>query len=190
MNTQEAVASKTTQVKDASSLREFSQFCEGHGIKSSNAFPANEELLVAWAASYAGRLAGKTVSIKLRAVRREHERRGLVWQGGALLRRILKGVEELRPVSSFNSKRAPSISMLGNLNRGLTAVGDIKPAAPQKKVDRESNDSFQSDDGDDDKAESVIIVEDSDSDGDVQMVDVVSTVNDCEYHYHTFVAKS
>jgi hypothetical protein len=42
----------------------------------------------------------------------------LVW--GARLRRILKGVEELRPHSSFRNKRAPvTISLLEDLNRGL-----------------------------------------------------------------------
>ena len=81
MNTQEAAESKTTQAKDASRLREFLQFCEDHGITRSNAFPAEEDL-IARAASYAGQLAGKTVSAKLRAIRKEHERRGLVWQEG------------------------------------------------------------------------------------------------------------
>ena len=173
--------SKTTQAQEASSLREFLQFCGGHGITSSNAFPANEELLIAWAASYAGVLAGKTVGAKLRAIRKEHQRRGLVWQGGVLLRRVLKGVEELRPVSSFNSKRSPvSISMLEDLNRVLTAAGDVKPACPKKTVDSGINDSSQSDD---DKARSAIIIEDSsksDSDGDAKMADPVPAVNGCE----------
>lgn len=125
-NTQDAAVSKTTQAKDASRLREFLRFCEGLGISNNNALPAREDLLIAWAASYAGRLAGKTVGAKLLAIRKEHERRGLAWQGGALLRKILKGVEELRPVSSFRSKRAPiTISMLEDLNRGLSRTSGL-----------------------------------------------------------------
>ena len=132
MNTQEAAVSETAQAMDASRLREFLQFCEGHGITSTKAFPAEEDLLIAWAASYAGRLAGKTVSAKLRAVRKEHERRGLVWQGGVLLRRTLKGVEELRPISSFHSKRTlVSISMLEDLSRGLTALAACQAGRPE-----------------------------------------------------------
>jgi hypothetical protein len=173
INTQEAaVSKKTSQAKDASRLREFLKFCEGNGIKGSNAFPVKEDLLIAWAASYAGRLAGVTVSAKLSALKKEHERRGLVWQGGVRLRQTLKGVEELRPVSSFNSKR-----------------GDVKPAAP--KV--ESDDSSDDDDDDVKVDPTIIIVEDSsesDSDCDVEMVDSASAANGCEYHSHTFVATS
>ena len=118
---QEAAINKTTQAKDASRLREFLSFCEGLGIQNSNALPAGEDLLIAWASSYAGQLAGRTVGTKLLAIRKEHERRGLIWQGGNLLCSILKGVEELRPASSFCSKRAPvTISMLEDLDKGLS----------------------------------------------------------------------
>jgi hypothetical protein len=118
--TQEAAISKTTQKKDMSRLREFLAFCKGLGIQPKDALPAKEEVFLAWASSYAGRLAGKTVSTKLLAIRKEHERWSLHWFGGARLRRILKGVEELRPHSSFRNKRAPvTISLLEDLNRGL-----------------------------------------------------------------------
>src|ERR1700678_2646354 len=117
---QSAAVNKLTQRKDESRLREFLAFCEGLGIRPTDALPAREEVLLAWASTYAGCLAGKTVSAKLLAIRKEHERRGLIWSGGAALRRILKGVEELRPTSSFRSKRAPvTIPMLEDLNRGL-----------------------------------------------------------------------
>ena len=119
-NTQDAAVNITSQKKDASRLREFLAFCEGLGISAQNALPAAEDILLAWASSYAGRMAGKTVGAKLLAVKKEHERRGLLWLGGERLRRILKGVEELRPPSSFRSKRAPvTISMLEDLNKGL-----------------------------------------------------------------------
>ena len=119
-DTQEAATMKSSQKKDASRLREFLSFCAGLRIRAKDALPAREEILLAWASSYAGRLAGKTVSAKLLAIRKEHERRGLIWMGGARLRKILKGVEELRPQSSFRNKRAPvTIAMLVDLNRGL-----------------------------------------------------------------------
>jgi hypothetical protein len=119
-DTQEAAVNVTTQRKDASRLKEFLSFCEGLGIRTCDALPAREEVLLAWASSYAGRLAGKTVGAKLLAIRKEHERRGLIWYGGNRLRGILKGVEELRPPSSFYSKRVPiTIPMLEDLNRGF-----------------------------------------------------------------------
>ena len=118
---EDAAVGKHTQRKDASRLMEFLTFCESLGIGSTKALPAREEVLLAWASSYAGRLAGKTVGAKLLAVRKEHERRGLIWSGGPCLRRVLKGVEELRPISSFRNKRSPvTISMLEDLNRGLS----------------------------------------------------------------------
>ena len=120
-DTQEAAISKSTQAKDNSRLREFLSFCRGLGIESDYVLPAKEDLLMAWAASYAGRLAGKTVGAKLLAVKKEHERRNLVWYGGPLLRRVLKGIEEIRPASSFHDKRSPvTIQMLEDLNKGLS----------------------------------------------------------------------
>lgn len=119
-HTQEAVVDKTTQRKDASQLWEFLIFCEGLGIRNSDALPARKDILITWASSYTGQPAGRTVGTKLLAIRKEHERLSLAWLGGDHLHRILKGVEELRPASSFHSKRAPMmISMLEDLNKGL-----------------------------------------------------------------------
>ncbi|KAF8814362.1 hypothetical protein BYT27DRAFT_7206173 [Phlegmacium glaucopus] len=118
--TQGAATTKSTQTKDASRLREFLAFCLRLGIPADRALPAKEDLLIAWSSSYSGRLAGKTVSAKISAIKKEHSRRGLPWFGGDRLKLTLKGVEELRPPSSFFSKRAPvTISMLDDLNSGL-----------------------------------------------------------------------
>lgn len=103
--TQEAATSRSTQTKDASGLRECFNFCNSLGIDNDNILPTKEDLLMAWAASYTGRLAGRTVSVKLLAVRKEHERRGLIWQGGPLLRQLLKGIEEIRPTSYYPNAR-------------------------------------------------------------------------------------
>jgi len=108
------------QTKDASQLQEFLAFCEGLRIKNQDAFPASKDLLVGWASSYAGRFAGRTVGVKLLAIRKEHEQRDLMWQGGNILRQVLKGVKKLRPALSFRTKRAPvTITMLEDLDKGL-----------------------------------------------------------------------
>jgi len=70
---QEAAVSRSTQTKDMSQLREFLAFCEGLRIKNQDAFPASKDLLVGWASSYAGRLAGRMVGVKLLAIRKAHE---------------------------------------------------------------------------------------------------------------------
>jgi hypothetical protein len=55
----------------------------------------------------------------------------LPWQGGERLRRIIKGVEELRPASSFCAKRAPvTILMLTDLNRGLSRTSGLNICVP------------------------------------------------------------
>ncbi|KAF8804543.1 hypothetical protein BYT27DRAFT_6691240 [Phlegmacium glaucopus] len=118
---QGAAVSKSTLAKDASRVREFLTFCEGLGIRNDHALPAREDLLIAWASSYAGRLAGKTVSAKISAIKKEHERRCLPWLAGERLRLILKGVEGLRPPSSFYAKRSPvTIPMLEALSDRLS----------------------------------------------------------------------
>ena len=80
-DTQDAIPNKTTQRKNVSRLREYLSFCEGLGIKAADTLPAREEVLLAWASSFAGRLAGKTVGTKLLAIRKEHEMwDALVWR--------------------------------------------------------------------------------------------------------------
>ena len=118
---QSAAVSKSTQSKDASRLHEFLIFCKALNIHDDDIFPAREDILIAWASSYAGRFAGKTVGAKISAIKKEHEKRGLTWQSGEQLCRVLKGVEALRHASSFRGKRPPiTISMLHDLNRGLS----------------------------------------------------------------------
>ena len=56
---------------------------------------------MAWASSYAGQLAGKTVSAKLLAMKKEHERLNLLWHGGHLLHNLLKGIKQSDPQVHF-----------------------------------------------------------------------------------------
>ena len=117
---QEVAVSRSTQTKDTSRLWEFLAFYEGLGIKNQDAFLASEDLLVGWASSYAGQLAERTVGVKLLAIRKEHEQCDLMWQGGNILRQVLKGVEKLQPALLFRTKRAPvTITMLEDLDKGL-----------------------------------------------------------------------
>jgi hypothetical protein len=95
---QDAAVNITSQKKDANQLRDFLVFCKSLGIPAYNALPAGEDILMAWASSYAGHIAGKTVSAKISAIKKEHEKRGLQWCGGEHLWRIIKGVEELIPL--------------------------------------------------------------------------------------------
>jgi hypothetical protein len=116
-----AAVSKTTRTKDASRLKEFLSFCKGLGINEVDTLPAPEDLLAAWASLFAGRFAGKTVRAKLSAVKKEYEQQGMPWWRGQKLRRIIKGIEEMRPASSFHPKGAPvTIDMLTDLNNSLS----------------------------------------------------------------------
>lgn len=57
---------------------------------------------------------------KISAVKVYHEKRGLAWYGGEKLRRVLKGVENATPASSFREQRPPvTTKMLRMLHMGL-----------------------------------------------------------------------
>ena len=101
-------------IKDVGWLRDYVSFCKGLDI------PASEDLLIAWASTYTGRLAGKNVRANISAIKREHLHRGLLWQGGKQLCIIMKGIEEMRPASSYHVKRAPvMIQMLTDISWAL-----------------------------------------------------------------------
>jgi hypothetical protein len=91
----------TSQKKDANRLHKFLSFCEGLGILAYNALLASEDILMAWVLSYAGRIAGKTISAKISAIKKGHERHGLHWCRGDHLCRIITGVEELRRIRAI-----------------------------------------------------------------------------------------
>src|ERR1700678_2986368 len=56
-DTQDAAVNVTSQKKDASQLCEFLSFCASLGIPPCKALPVGEDILLAWASSYAGRMA-------------------------------------------------------------------------------------------------------------------------------------
>jgi hypothetical protein len=97
----------------------YLQFCDSLGIRQEDAIPASYDLVAAWASSFAGRLSGKTVGTKISALKKLHVRLGYNWSPGNL-QQILKGIEEMRPTSSFCQKRAPiTIPMLLDIDKHL-----------------------------------------------------------------------
>jgi hypothetical protein len=110
----------STRRRDEGRVREYLNFCEGLGIRKENAIPAPHDLVAAWAASFAGRYCGKTVGAKILAIKKLHERLGYNWNYNDKLRRMVKGIEQMRPASSYWQKCAPmTIPMLLDIDKGL-----------------------------------------------------------------------
>ena len=65
---QDSAVSKVTRIKDVGQLQDYVSFCKGLGIPDSDILPASEDLLIAWASTYTGRLAGKTCREDSRAL--------------------------------------------------------------------------------------------------------------------------
>jgi hypothetical protein len=109
-----------TRRNDESRVRAYLKFCAGLGIREEDAIPAPNDLVAAWVSSFAGRFSGKTVSAKITSLKKLHIHLGYHWNGGDELRKMIKGVEEMRPPSSFRQKRAPiTIPMLLDIDKHL-----------------------------------------------------------------------
>jgi hypothetical protein len=117
---------ESTRRKDASRVKEFLKFCETLGIRKQDAIPAPHDLVAAWASSFAGRYCGKTVGAKICAIKKLHERLGYCWNYDNRLRRMVKGIEQLRPQSSIHAKRAPiTIPMLLDIDKRLVRTDSL-----------------------------------------------------------------
>jgi hypothetical protein len=111
---------EVTRRNDDSRVHAYLQFCAGLGIHEEDAIPAAYDLIAAWVSSFAGRLCGKTVGAKISALKKLHSRLGLPWPACDGLRRMVKGIEAMRPPSSFRQKRAPiTIPMLLDIDKHL-----------------------------------------------------------------------
>jgi hypothetical protein len=121
MNIVEGKASgEKTKRNDEHRVRAYLKFCEGLGIREEDAIPAPYDLVAAWISSFAGRCCGKTVGAKITAIKKVHERLGYAWYPGDRLRRLVKGIEQMRPASSYRKKRAPlTIPMLLDIDKHL-----------------------------------------------------------------------
>lgn len=99
--------SKSTRPRNKAVVKEFIQYAVSLDIPEDEVFPASEELLCGYAASFMGRRAGSTVRGKISVIKGRHEVLGVPYMGGAKLRRVLKGVEKAAPASSHQAKRPP-----------------------------------------------------------------------------------
>lgn len=101
-------------------VRQFVDYCYVNAIPNHEALPASETLLCDFASSFSGRVAGRTVSAKCDAIRAWHIENGYAYQGGLQLEYVIKGIENLRPQSSFRPKRPPvSREMLSCIEKSL-----------------------------------------------------------------------
>ncbi|KAF5387867.1 hypothetical protein D9615_000290 [Tricholomella constricta] len=110
----------STVTRYSQSIDEFLLFCSQNGIPPSLCLPAAEDLLCAFAASFAGVLAGRTIRNKCSVLRQWHISNNLPWLGGMQLGYVIKGAENTRPRSSVRPLRpAVTEDMLHCLNASL-----------------------------------------------------------------------
>lgn len=110
----------STRKKYSNSVRQFLDYCHINAIPPYEILPASETLLCEFAVSFAGRLAGKSVSAKCDGIRAWHIENGHSYYGGQQLEYVIKGIENRRPLSSFRPKRPPiSGDMLACLEHNL-----------------------------------------------------------------------
>ncbi|KAF8063169.1 hypothetical protein FPV67DRAFT_1672210 [Lyophyllum atratum] len=114
---------KSTSGKYASAVDDFVRFCTAHSVPLSEALPASEPLLCAYASTFAGVLAGGTVRGKMSALRSWHIQNGLPWHSSLQLKYIIRGIENMRPVESIRPPRPPvSIQMIESLSQTLSST--------------------------------------------------------------------
>ncbi|KAF5372038.1 hypothetical protein D9615_008037 [Tricholomella constricta] len=118
----------STALKYSRSIAEFLRFCDASSVPLHARLPASEELLCAYASSFAGTHAGSSIRNKCSAVRKWHIANSLPYAGGTQLSYVIKGAENVRPTSSLQPRRtAFSAEMLSALSSGLqpTSASDI-----------------------------------------------------------------
>ncbi|KAJ7573840.1 hypothetical protein C8J56DRAFT_803801, partial [Mycena floridula] len=82
--------------------------------------PPAEELVCAWVADMAGRIAEPTIRGKVSALRNWVLFEGEEWSGGHMLEALMKGAHKATPDSSFQEKREPvTIEMIQALVEDL-----------------------------------------------------------------------
>jgi hypothetical protein len=98
----------------------FKAFARETAVPRSAWLPASEQVLAAFAASFAGKRASGTVRGYLAAVRWWHTENGVEWNGKDLLRNVMKGVTSMTPSSSVRRCKKPmTIAMLKAINSNL-----------------------------------------------------------------------
>ncbi|KZS94990.1 hypothetical protein SISNIDRAFT_400278, partial [Sistotremastrum niveocremeum HHB9708] len=112
-------ADSTLRVYDAG-LRAYLDFCIQEKIPADSILPADETVLAAFAASFAGRKSGSAAKNAVSAVRAWHLAQGFPWTVSPRVQQVLNGVQNLAPLSSIRPLRPPvTPHMLDLLHRGL-----------------------------------------------------------------------
>jgi hypothetical protein len=117
---------ESTRHKDANRVKDYLRFCKNIGIRNKDAIPAHPDLVAAWVSSFAGRFCSKTVGAKICAIKKLHNRLGYHWNYDDRLQQMVKGIEQLRPLSSIHAKRAPvTMPMLLDINNCLDRTNGL-----------------------------------------------------------------
>jgi len=80
----------------------FTQFCHDRKIPKEHIFPAGEDLVCAFAVSFAGKLSGSTLRVKISALKKWTLHRGKPWHWGAKLQSVLEHVKKVTPATSHS----------------------------------------------------------------------------------------
>ena len=88
-------------------VAQFQSFCDAENIPRNLRLPASEDLLCGFTASWVCSIAGTTVKSQLAALKAWHVYNNAPWLGGARLRYVLHGVENLTPLPSRRPPRPP-----------------------------------------------------------------------------------
>ncbi|KAK7063620.1 putative reverse transcriptase domain protein [Favolaschia claudopus] len=105
----------STLEKYAGSLNAFHAYCDSERVGQEQRLPASEFLLCSFSASRVGEIAGGTARAAVAAVKAWHIIEGAEWLGGIRLRYVLRGVENLAPVSSKRDIRPPVTASMVDL---------------------------------------------------------------------------
>jgi hypothetical protein len=112
-----------TRTAHDSAVKRYVQFCTDVGVPTHEVFPAPERVLVAFAASMAGSVAGTTARNLIAGIKAFHIARNLPWHGSARLRIIIDAVERLRPATSQLPPRPPvTLEMLRKLVESMPEI--------------------------------------------------------------------
>ncbi|KAJ7586194.1 hypothetical protein C8J56DRAFT_787973 [Mycena floridula] len=93
--------------KFTTNLKQFFIWASSKGVPKHLLLPPPEELIYAWVADMAGRIAGPTIRGKISALRNWVVFEGEEWTGGQMLEALMKGAHKATPESSFQEKREP-----------------------------------------------------------------------------------
>lgn len=109
-----------TRTAHDSAIKQYVQFCTKVEVPLHKILPVPKRVLVAFAASLAGTVAGTTVRNLIAGIKAFHVARNLPWLGSARLRIVIDAVERLCPALSRLPPHPPvTLEMLRNLLKSM-----------------------------------------------------------------------